>query len=147
MCICYFSEGVPTWLPAFKFTVETGMRRARWRWFDSVPRGLRVAGGGENSGKVFAVDYQIAVQAEIFIPLRFDHIHAYPFGQLGSEKVTRFFGERRFLRTPALDLPRVDPLQTDWDILTKYGWQRRVAQRDGARIGVGAIMNRDIGEW
>lgn len=122
------------------------MRRARSVKLGVSAIGLRMAGGDESGGKVFAVHYQIAVQAKIFIPLGLNHIDAHGFTQLGSKKITCFFRKLRFLGTPAFDRPCMDSLQANRDILTKYGWQRSIAQRDGARVGLGATMHRNIGE-
>lgn len=126
--------------------MERGIRRARSVKLGFLVIGLRMAGGDESGGKVFAVHYQIAVQAKIFIPLGLSHIDAHGFTQLGSKKITCFFRQLRFLETPAFDRPCVDSLQPNRDILTKYGGQHWIAQRDDARVGLGAIMDRDIGE-
>lgn len=108
--------------------------------------GLRMSGSDESGGKVVAVHDQIAVQAKIFISLGLNHIDAHGFTQLGSKKITCFFRQLRFLGTPAFDCPCVHSLQTNRDIVTKYGGQHWIAQRDDARVGLGAIMDRDIGE-
>jgi|SRR5690349_11647002 len=122
------------------------MRRARSVKLGVPAIGLRMAGGDESGGKVFTVNYQIAVQAKIFIPLGLNHIDAHGFTQLGSKKITCFFRQLRFLETPAFDRPCVDSLQANRDIVTKYGGQHWIAQRDGTRIGLGAIMDRNIDE-
>ena len=122
------------------------MRRARSVKIGIPAIGLRMAGSDESGGKVFTVHYQIAVQAKIFIPLGLNHIDAHGFTQLGSKKITCFFRQLRFLGTSAFDRPCVDSLQTNRNILTKYGWQRSIAQRDDTCVGLGAIMDRNIDE-
>lgn len=122
------------------------MRRAWGVELGSPAIGLRMTSGNESGGKVVAVHDQIAVQAKIFIPLGRNHIDAHGFTQLGSKKITCFFRKLRFLGTPAFDRPCVDSLQANRDVLTKYGGQRWIAQRDGTCVGLGAIMDRHIGE-
>lgn len=120
------------------------MRRARSVKHGSLTIGLRMASGNESGGKVFAVHDQIAVQAKIAIPLGLNYIDAHGFTQLDSKKITCFFRKRRFLETTTLNRPCVDSLQTNRNILTKYGGQGWIAQRDGAHVGLGTIMDRDI---